>query len=70
MASTLSSARHALNALGPRGQRTRIPESVRGVVLAYVSEAQRTEETWAACVISASSWIPAYAAKCQEDKVP
>ena len=48
MASTLSSVRHALKALGPRGQRTRIPESVRGVVLAYVSEAQRTEETWAA----------------------
>ena len=48
MASTLSSARHALKALGPRGQRTRIPESVRGVVLAYVGEAQRTEETWAA----------------------
>ncbi len=47
MASTLSSARHALKALGPRGQTTRIPESVRRVVLAYVCEARRTGETWA-----------------------
>ena len=47
MASTLSSARRALKELGPRGQTTRIPESVRGVVLAYVREARRTGETWA-----------------------
>jgi hypothetical protein len=47
MASTLSSARRALKAPGPRGQTTRIPESVRGVVLAYVREARRIGETWA-----------------------
>jgi len=47
MASTLSLARRALKALGPRGQTTRIPESVRGGVLAYVREARRAGETWA-----------------------
>ncbi len=52
MASTLSSARRALRALGQRGQTTRIPESVRGVVLAYVREARNSGETWAGIALN------------------
>ena len=47
MKSTLASAHHALESLGPRGQTTRIPESVREVVLAYAREAHNAGETWA-----------------------
>jgi transposase len=39
MATTLSSARRALKALGQRGQTTRIPDAVRVIVLAYAQPA-------------------------------
>jgi len=47
MASTLSSARRALEALGQRGRTTRIPDAAREAVLAYAREARRAGETWA-----------------------
>ena len=47
MKSALASAHHALESLGPRGQTTRIPDSVRVVVLAYAREAHSAGGTWA-----------------------
>lgn len=47
MKSTLASARRALASLDPRGQTTRIPDSVRVVVLAYAREAHEGGERWA-----------------------
>jgi transposase len=47
MGTLLTSARRAVQALGPRGKTTRVPEAVRVVVLAYAREARSAGESWA-----------------------
>ena len=41
-----SAARRAVEALGTRGKTTRIPDEVRGVVLAYALAARAAGQSW------------------------
>ncbi len=41
-----SAARRAVAALGTRGKTTRIPDEVRGAVLAHTSEARSAGQSW------------------------
>lgn len=41
-----SAARRAVEALGSRGKTTRIPDEVRGIVLAHAREARSAGQSW------------------------